>query len=143
LYLLFIPQFFYFASLFFFCKFFLLHLGSLDDPSTVSQLCYRDSVSPQSVPIVGRYPVLLHKVKVALYGNLVRHISWEDKIWALHYLYEKLLNLLKKNLFGFVSCIIHPLWLWINLSSNSILTCSSKLSIIKRTSTCCSQPGNK
>lgn len=134
---------FFFAN--FFASLFDLHLGSLDDPSTVSQLCYRDSVSPQSVPIVGRYPVLLHKVKVALYGNLVlvRHISWEDKIWVLHYLYEKLLNLLKKNLFGFVSCIMHPLCLWINLSSNSILTCSSKLSIIKRTSTCCSQPGNK
>jgi hypothetical protein len=43
-----LPQYFYFASLSFqITEVFDPHLGSLDDPSTVSQLCYRDSVSPQ------------------------------------------------------------------------------------------------
>lgn len=104
-------RFFCFASFHFQITEVDLHLGSLYDPSTVSQLCYRDSVSTVSA-FCWQMP------RSGFCTTSMKSCSncWNPPIWLLLH-----------------QCIIHPLWLWIFFSSNSIFTCSSKLSVIKRT----------
>lgn len=109
-------RFFCFASFHFQITEVDLHLGSLYDPSTVSQLCYRDSVSPH-----------FHSQCLLLA---------DAKIWVLHYQHEKLLKLLTPSPYLVSPASMHHTYsLALDFfSSNSIFTCSSKLSVIKRTS---------